>query len=260
MKRPMTLTLAATIALLTISAIGVRESHWANVRDAVSKGLPKTALQSVDPIIRETEARGDWAAAIRAVTLKIALEAGIQGNKPEEKITRMQAEIARAPAAMRPMMEAILANWYWHYFEQNRWRFMQRTATASEPDTDFTTWDLPRIYAEIDRHFSRALAAAQQLKRIPVAQYDALLARGNVPDSYRPTLYDFVAREALDFYGSAEQAGAHPEDDFVLQAASPVFGTREQFLAWHLSTSDSASVLVKAIRLQQDVMRFHAAD
>ena len=36
---------------------------------------------------------------------KIALEGTIQGNKPEEKIARLEAEIAKAPADMQPMMD-----------------------------------------------------------------------------------------------------------------------------------------------------------
>ena len=40
--------------------------------------------------------------AIKAIARKIALEGNIQGNKPEEKITRLEAEIAKAPAEMVP--------------------------------------------------------------------------------------------------------------------------------------------------------------
>ena len=52
-------------------------------------------------------------------------------------------------------MDAILAHWYWQYFQQNRWRFMQRTATAAPPGDDILTWDLARILAEIDKQFQR---------------------------------------------------------------------------------------------------------
>ena len=32
----------------------------------------------------------------------------------------------------------MLANWYWDYFQQNRWRFMQRTQTAEPPGDGHT--------------------------------------------------------------------------------------------------------------------------
>ena len=93
----------------------------------------------------------------------------------------MKAEIAKAPAEMDPVMDAILAHWYWHYFQQNRWRFMQRTATGAPPGDDFTTWDLPRIFAEIDKQFDKALAAEKELKATPIATYDVLLEKGTHP-------------------------------------------------------------------------------
>ena len=137
-----------------------RADQWRKVDEAVNKGLPKTAIQELEPIIAAAMKDKAYPEAIRAIAKKIALEGNIEGNKPEERITRMKAEIAKAPKEMVPVMDAILAHWYWHYFQQNRWRFVQRTATAATPGDDFTTWDLPRFFAEIDKQFAKALSAA----------------------------------------------------------------------------------------------------
>src|SRR6185436_17353173 len=122
------------------------------------------------------------------------------------------------------LLDAIVANWYWHYFQNNRWRFMQRTQTAQAPGKDFTTWDLPRLFAEIDKQFGKALAHADTLKKPPVGTFDEVLQKGTLPDAYRPTLYDFIAHEALKFYTSGEQAAAKAEDAFELFADKPVYG------------------------------------
>ena len=53
----------------------------------------------------------------------------------------------------------------------------------------------------------RALAGADVLKKTPIADYNDLLEKGNAPDTYRPTLYDFLACNALEFYSAGEQAG-----------------------------------------------------
>src|ERR1043165_3304020 len=250
----------AFIALTAISQGASRQAQWQKVEDAVAKGLPKTAITELDPIIRAALAEKAYAEATRAIARKIVLEGNIQGNKPEGRITRMEAEIARAPAEMVPILDTILANWYWHYFQNNRWRFMQRTATAQAPGKDFTTWDLPRLFAEIDRQFSRALAASTQLKKIPVTAYDELLPKGTVPDNYRPTLYDFIAHEALSFYISGEQAAARSQDSFELPATSPIFDTAEKFMAWKIETPDTNSPAFKALHLYQDLLAFHSRD
>jgi hypothetical protein len=109
---------------------------------------------------------------------------------------------------------------------------MQRTATAQAPGKDFTTWDLPRLFAEIDRHFQQSLAAEKFLKATPISAWDDLIEKGTMPDSFRPTLYDFIAHEALEFYTSGEQAAAKPQDAFELPADSPIFLPAGEFLDW----------------------------
>jgi hypothetical protein len=255
--------LAFPVLLAGIAAgpvAGPREEQWKKVEEAVSKGLPKTAVEHLEPIIEGAVKDKAFAEAIRAIGQKIALEGAIQGNLPEEKIVRLHDEIAKAPDEMKPVMQAILANWYWHYFQRNRWRFMQRTATAAAPSDDFTTWDLPRIFAEIDKHFTAALGAEKLLKSTPVAEYDALLEKGTMPDTYRPTLYDFVAANALEFYTSGEQAAAKPEDAFEISADSPIFGPVADFIAWKVETTDEDSPKLKAVRLYQALLRFHQDD
>ena len=119
--------------------------QWEEVEEATKKGLSKTAIEKLEPLIERALKEKAHAVAIRAVAQKINLEGAIEGNKPEEKIARMEAEMAKAPKDLQPMMNAVLSNWYWQYFQRNRWRFAQRTRTAEAPGGDFTTWDLPRI-------------------------------------------------------------------------------------------------------------------
>jgi hypothetical protein len=237
-----------------------RQNLWKQVDDAINQGLPKTAIEALDPIIQGALKDKAYGEAVKAIARKIVLEANIQGNKPEEKITRMEAEIARAPQEMSPLLETILANWYWHYFQQNRWRFLQRTATAEAPGKDFTTWDLPRLFREIDRHFAAALASADLLKKTPVTAFDQLLEKGTLPDSYRPTLYDFIAHEALEFYASGEQAAAKPEDAFEISADGPIFDDVPGFLAWKPQTAQTDAPALKAIQLFQALLQFHQND
>ncbi len=268
-KQLLTLALLAACAVSLVAVYAAdddnakpvdRPALWKQVDEAVKKGLPKTAIEHLDPIIDSAMKDKAYAEAIKAIGEKIAMEGNIQGNKPEEKITRMQAEIAKAPPEMVPVMDAVLANWYWHYFQQNRWRFMQRTQTGESPGDDFETWDLARILSEIDKQFVKALTNADELKKIPIAQYDALLEKGTAPDAYRPTLWDFLVYNALEFYSAGEQAGAAAEDAFVLTADSVIFGPADDFIRWQLETADRTSPTFKAVRLYQHLIAFHKND
>jgi len=252
---------AAVMGVASFVFVGsVPAMNWQKVYDARDKGLPKTAIEELKPIMAEALRNKRYPEAIKAITTTIAFEGQVEGGKAEEKVTRLEAEIAKAPVEMRPVMEAILAHWYWSYFQQNRWRFSQRTSTTEAPGKDFTTWDLPRILAEIDRHFSAALAGEQQLKSIPIAEFNDLLEKNTVPDAYRPTLYDFLVYEALEFYQAGEQGGAKAEDEFEMTVDRPVFRPASEYLKWKPETTDVHSAKLKAIRLFQNLLAFHQGD
>ena len=231
---------------------------WKQYEAALKKGLPKTAITHLDPIIARALKNKNYDEAIKAIGKKMALEGNIQGNLPEEKILRLEAEIAKAPKEMVPMMDAILANWYWHYFQRNRWRYMQRTSGGG--GKDLKEWSLPRILEEIDKKFQKAIASRVVLKKTPVADYEDLLQKGSTPDSYRPTLFDFVAHNALQFYQAPEQAGAKASDAFEISAKSPIFADAAEFVKWNPKTTDTESRKLRAIRLYQELIRFHTGD
>jgi hypothetical protein len=257
------LVLMASIPLSSHAAENPRRAEWKAVDDAVNRGLPKTAITNLEPIIAGAMRDKAYAEAVKAIGKKITLEGTIEGNKPEEKITRLETVISTSPREMTPILETLLAHWYWQYFQQNKWRFMQRTATGSAPGKNFTTWDLPRLYAEIDVHFQKALTAEKVLKSTPIAAWDDLLVKGTMPDSERPTLYDFIAQESLEFYTSGEQAGAKAEGTFELSVDSPALESVENFIAWDIAKAangDTNSPIVKAILTFQSLLRFHKTD
>jgi uncharacterized protein YfaS (alpha-2-macroglobulin family) len=260
---PWALALVALLAMSVPLSAGSRDAQWKSVDEAADQGLPKTAIERLEPIVVGALADKAYPEAVRAIGRRIALEGLIEGNKPEEKITRLEAEIAKAPAAMKPVMETLLAHWYWQYFQHNRWRFLQRTQTAAAPGADIQTWDLSRILAEIGKHFDAALADSAALQATPIAKWDGLIAKGNLSDAYRPTLFDFLAYEALAFYQAGEQGAAKAENEFELPASGPALDDAGKFLAWHatFATKDfPASPIVKALDLYGRLLRFHERD
>ena len=192
--RPLPFFTLASAALLVAVALAPvfaqkednvnREEQWKKVFEAVGKGLPKTGIELIEPIIESAIADKAYPEAIKAVAQKITLEGMIEGNKAEEKITRMEAEIAKAARSapeMVPVMEAILANWYWSYFQQNSWRYMQRTETGGPGGDDILSWDLARILAEIDGQFQKALSHTGVLKKTPGRRLRYFSPKGQRP-------------------------------------------------------------------------------
>ena len=130
----------------------------------------------------------------------------------------------------------------------------------SANERDKAAVEAKRILAEIDKQFTAALAQERVLKATPVEQFDDLLEKGTVPDAYRPTLFDFVAHDALAFYQAGEQGAAAAEDEFELSATDPVFAPVPEFLAWKPRATDSDSPTLRAVALYQNLLAFHQGD
>ncbi|MFN7139756.1 MAG: hypothetical protein ACK4UN_10485, partial [Limisphaerales bacterium] len=66
MKRHFTLLLLFVAGLLTAFAVA-REAQWKKVDQAINEGLPKTAIEALEPIIKDAIAEKRHGEALKAI-------------------------------------------------------------------------------------------------------------------------------------------------------------------------------------------------
>ena len=259
-------------------AASPRAAAWVRVQQALDEGKPKTALESLAGIEQAAIQDQAWAEAARAIATRILTETGDRPGDDPERVIRLAAAIEQAPAETRGVLQAIRANWTWGYFQANRWRYQQRTPGSVPPPQDgadatelakLAEWDLPTIVAEIRSRFAAAVGAAgsperKLLQSLPVADWSMLIEKGTQPDAYRPTVWDVVVRNAIEFAASGERGLVDPEDAFELVASSPALGTLDEFLAGKPeadpAVTDTNSPVLDTLRLYRELIAFHQAD
>ncbi len=253
---------------------GPRAGRWSAVQRALDEGKPKTALEALGGLEAAAVEAGAWDEVARAVATRVVAETGDRPPDDPERLVRLEAAMREAPERTRPVLEAILANWTWGFFQANRWRFAERTGGASggvdgegkatEGLAGIASWDLPRIVAEIRRRFAAALDPAERLRSLPVGEWGAVLEKGAMPDAFRPTVWDVVARDCLAFAASGERGLVDPEDRFEFDVDAPALGTRAEFAAWKPeadpTVTDADSPLLLAARLWRELLAFHSGD
>lgn len=232
-----------------------RSELWQKVEEAKSQGLPQTAIEHLTPIYESAIKEGHMVDAVRALCERIVQEGTIQGNQPQEKIVRLEQEIEKADASIKPLLNIILAKWYWHFYNRNSYRFMNRSRTEGLNEKDFTTWDLPKLFTHIGNLYENVLKEEESLRKLPISTLDGFLEKGNQPETLRPTLFDFFAHEALDFYMADAQSAAKPVRAFEIEASSPAIGERDVFMKWQPDTLDKDSCNLRAVILLQRLLK-----
>ena len=247
------------IAMTDEAPTNAREQLWRQVKQAQKEQRPQDAIAGLEKIYSLAIDDEDFPDAIRAICVECRVEGAIHQPEQPYAIRKLQKRLEELPEQTQPVIKAILADWFLSYYQANRWQFAQRSQTATEPSDDFETWDLQRLLSQIDELLTDGLADAEALKKIAVTDYAELIQEGQISDAHRPTMYDFLAHRAIQFYQMDEQI-TRPQDNFELTADSPALADRDAFLNWEPETTDNDSALLKAVRLYQDVLRFHIDD
>ncbi|MDF1713952.1 MAG: alpha-2-macroglobulin family protein [Akkermansiaceae bacterium] len=237
---------------------GPRDAEWKKVEEAQKKDQPKTQIELLAGIEKAALADEAWAEAARAVAMRIATEGKIEG--PGFVIKKLDAELEKAPAQVKPVLRALAAGWMQRYYYANQWRFARRSSSRQAVGDDLETWDLARILKEVDSRMQMALSEEEALKATPIAEMAELMSEGELGDEWRPTLFDFVADRALIFYSSEEVAVSRPKDSFAIKADAPVFGTVEELLGWKPEAKDQESPKFRALVIYQKLLEFHQKD
>lgn len=237
------------------------DALWKEVEKHQQNDAPKSAMESLRKIEGIAREKKRWSEATRATALRLRAEAA---TSPEERplalLRLAEKELGQAPPEMKPMLDVLRSLWMWHYFQQNQWRFRQRTAAAEKTSDDIATWDLPRLLSTIDEGFQRALNDAKSWQKQPAQVFDGLYEKGNVGDELRPTCYDLLAQEALAFYRDAKHHRRQGEEVFSYGIDAPAFGEIKDFLAWQPVGGEASDPLRRAIALYQELLRFHQSN
>ena len=232
-------------------------SLWQRVQKLENEAMTKSALDIVALISKKAKKEQNSVQIIRSLiyTSKYALT--LEEDAQLKIVRDFKEEIDQSQFPTKNILEGYLANMYWQYFQQNRYRFYDRTTTEEKVDSiDFRTWDLSTIFQEISVHFDASLHKPLELQQLKVDAFKEILNEQKGSETYRPTLFDLLAHSALDFYKTSENSIARPADKFELDDPE-ILCEGKQFVEQQINTKDKTSLQHKAITLYQQLLDFH---
>jgi uncharacterized protein YfaS (alpha-2-macroglobulin family) len=234
-------------------------AHWKKVDSFSLKGLPESALKEVDLIFKKASEEKNVEQLVKASIHQLKFKSWREEDAVAKNIEDLEAHQRQAEPAAKALLNSMLAEIYWSYYQQNRYKFSNRSVTSEYNATDLRTWDLQKLVERVrDKHLL-ALQDKEVLKKISTTSYPELIDAGYNTASLRPTLYDFVAHRAIDFFSGEEPNITKPAEQFSCN--DPRFlSNASAFATFPITTPDSLSFRFFAMKIMQEMIVFHLAD
>ncbi|SNR45909.1 TonB-dependent outer membrane receptor, SusC/RagA subfamily, signature region [Lutibacter agarilyticus] len=233
------------------------EKSWKEVQQFELENLPKSALIIVDEIYSKAKKEENSTQTIKAIIYKSKFALTLEEEAQLSIINSLKKEISEAKFPTKNILQSVLANLYWQYFQQNRYKFYKRTKNTEKIDsTDFRTWDLNTIFTEIHTQYQHSLENGLVSQLTKLKTIDALLTTQKDSKKYRPTLFDFLSHNALDFYKTNETHITVPSYKFELNDPQ-LIANFNTFSSYKIKTKDTLSLQLNALAIYKKLISFH---
>ncbi|MDO9274428.1 MAG: MG2 domain-containing protein, partial [Lutibacter sp.] len=230
---------------------------WKKVQKFEESNLPKSALLEVEKIYVTAKKENNAPQLLKTLLFKSKYALILEEDAQLNIINSFKKDISATQFPTKNMLESVLANLYWQYYQQNRYKFYDRTTTESKVDSaDFRTWDLQTIFKEIHLHFQKSLENEVLAQKTDLNGFNDILELQKDSKIFRPTLYDFLSHNALDFYKTSETSIANPVYRFEISEEKYLANFKE-FSSIKLETQDSLSLQFNALKIYQKLAAFH---
>ena len=253
---------AALFSLFTMNAdsqpVKTYDAAWKRVEDFVKKNLPKSASAEAKKIYELAKKEKQDAQVIKSLVYLSFLQTENREDNQVASIAEFEKEIALGKEPVRSVLNSLLAEMYWNYYQQNRWELYNRTKTTSFKKDDIATWGADDFHQKVGALYLSSLQPEKTLQETRLEPFDAIIVKGNTRH-LRPTLFDLLAYRALSYFENDERDISKPAYAFEIDQAS-AFDPAADFIHRKFPNSDSSSLQYQALLIYQKLISFHLND
>jgi hypothetical protein len=234
---------------------------WEKVDSLIDLQLPESAQILVDEIYTSSKTKNNTEQFIKSLIYIIKICQIKDDDAIVRIINRVQNEIKTAESPSKQILHSMLAEIYWTYYNQNRYNFIERSNTVNFQNNDIKTWSLDKILGEIQNNYLLSLENPELLTQIKSTIYPEIIKKTDyyTKSDPQPTLYDFLAQRAINYFTNAQSEINKPANTFYINTID-FLRDSEDFVKLNINSNDSLSNKYRALKLYQDMIRFHLND
>ncbi len=233
---------------------------WKKIDSLRDKQLPQSALDEVNKVYQKAQKEGNSDQLVKALIHRMAFDQWVQESSEALWLKNLRAELGQASFPVKPLLHSMLGEMFWGYYEQNRYRIYDRTATVNFDPDDIETWDVRRLIEASLFHYKASLENPEALQKQALAEvYDEIIIPGGTRErQIRHSLYDFLAHRALQVFQSSEPSITRPAYAFEIDDLD-FLAPRSEFIQLKLDQRDSLSFERQTLAIFQELLKIHMA-
>jgi len=235
------------------------DKQWKKVDSLSNLGQPRSALEVLDEIVQLAQSENNLPQIIKTGLYRIKLIADFEEDYSEKAINDIKTQIGSAHSPEKQILNSILAELYAGYYRSNRYKILERTTVNNINQEDIKTWNADKILSEAQKCYLASLENEEELQKTRLEIFSAILLEEKDSKIFRPTLYDFLAYRALDFFKNDESGLTKATNQFKI-INPEFFSTAEKFVKIPLPNEAILSNNYFATRILQQLLAFHLTD
>lgn len=175
--------------------------EWEKVTALEKKSLPQSAADAVNDILRRAIQDRNSPQVIKALIHQGKYDLALD-TQNDTLIFRNLLEMVEksTDAVEKSVLHSMLGELYLQYYQKERWAVDQRTELGDFVPADMKEWTRNIFYDKVTEHLNASLSAQSELENKQVESYAAVVELGRDSRRFYPTMYDFLARRAIEIF------------------------------------------------------------
>lgn len=175
------------------------KEKWEQVEAFQKDNLPKSALNVVEGILKQSLSQKNQQQAIKAMVYRSQFKQEIDNSTSPELIKDFESLLASDSSSVEEaLIHSLLAELYERYYDSDSWKINQRTPITGYIPADIREWSKNIFQDKILSELDESLQNRDVLLKTKTESYSTVVTLGDDSRTLFPTMYDFLVARALD--------------------------------------------------------------
>lgn len=234
--------------------------QWQKIDSLELEGRVESAGEIVSDILKTAREKEDYEQLIKANIYEYKFYQINHENSDQFILKDLNHNLAQLPMPYRNVLQSHKGRFLQQYYHRHRWRINRRKAIDNPDPTDLATWSEETLQDSIRTSYENSLQHPEQLIITPVEKFSELLNPEPLNRKYKPTLYDLLAYEALDYFKDPSNFPAlAPAEEYAFNDPA-LYGPTAEFQQIEFPEAAQHSSEVYVLETFQKLEDLHSED